>query len=284
MKYDEKNLLPDNFDICRYHEVANFTAIDWWFAIRMRQDFLMAVESISVFLDRKLGHQEEYEVLNMAFFNLFGDPLNSNFFINLKGDVIRIFDKNEHTIDEFGLAVNYFPDEMVIPVDHFPKYILEHPNKILDDDFLIVRTPEFSHQAELPITINIGYSDKLIWEHLKYLLRDLREKYGYRSVRGLGTRSLLDWGSYKLLAYMDLKAWELFTKIKITNSRFCEILCLHSKYDEETIRKTIEPLRLELLKELPYADGGEDEVGLAKINQLKNLAYLEFKKLQGQGK
>lgn len=285
-RINQKDNLPPAFEIHKYDEVANFTAIDWWFAIKMRINLLNTIKEPFFYKEDKEDKEEktiDKKVFELAFDQLLNNPLESDFYVKFEDDTFIFFDQGRYTIinDDYGLAVNHFPDEMIVPVENLPKFIRDEPRRLNENDFLTIKSPELTHKAECPFVVNISYPDKIILEQFKYFLRKAREEQGFKSIRTIDDYDLLRWVDYKFLAYIDLKLWCFFWGANITNKEFLKILCLNNRYDEDTIRKTIEPLRQELMDGLTYEDGGEDKDGLAKINQLKNLAYKKQENMLG---
>lgn len=78
---------------------------------------------------------------------------------------------------------------------------------------------------------------------------------------------------------MDLKILEVAENIKITNAVICSVLYQKGEYGEDTLRKSVEPIRKKILDQMVF-DGADDVTELSYIDALSYLAYEDIKNME----
>lgn len=236
---------------------------------------------------------EEREAIQLLIQEFFNNPLSLNLLVDFKkhnGDILTIqvsdtenssFMRNNLPVSDFYegdfALFHYIANQNNIDLwkcenaykSHKP--ILQVIEPLISDDFFFV---------DYPITINPSYPDNVIIEELKKMLVKIRDKRGIHDRnRVLSKRDLINWASYKLLPYFDLKLLEIYKGIKITNSVICSALYPKGEYGEDNLRKSVEPLRQKVLTQISF-DGGNNIKEVSIFDALCYLGYSEMNKTE----
>lgn len=229
-----------------------------------------------------LNTDEEQEAISLLLEYFFKNPLNPNLLINYKkqnGETICIqitdtesdgFKKNHLPVSEF-----YAKD-----FDLLHSMVSSYDGKFTDNDdrsILEVVEPLFSKEyifVDYPITINPYYPDHVLIDEFKKMLTKIRSKRSKDNskYKSISYKDLINWASYKLLPYLDLKLLEIYEGIKITNPVICSVLYPKGEYGEDNLRKSVEPLRQKLLTQI----GFDSADGITEVSIFDGLCYLAF--------
>ncbi|MDM1758089.1 hypothetical protein HX129_10000 [Acinetobacter sp. 251-1] len=229
----------------------------------------------------ELNTDEEQEATTLLLEYFFKNPLNPNLSINYKkqnGETICIqisdpesngFKKNHLPVSEF-----YAKD-----FDLIHSMVNSFGGKFTDDDksILEVVEPLFSEEyifVNYPITINPYYPDHVLIDEFKKMLTKIRSKRSKNNskYKSISYKDLINWASYRLLPYLDLKLLEIYEGIKITNPVICSVLYPRGEYGEDNLRKSVEPLRQKLLTQI----GFDSADGVNEVSIFDSLCYLAF--------
>ncbi|ENW18326.1 Uncharacterised protein [Acinetobacter haemolyticus] len=229
-----------------------------------------------------LNNDEEQEAITLLLDHFFKNPLNPYLSINYKkqnGEIICIqigsnennsFMRSHLPVSEFYASDFDLLHSMVnrgggdfTDKDDLP--ILEVVEPLYSEDYIFV---------DYPITINPCYPDHVLIDEFKKMLIKIRSKRSKDTskYKSISYKDLVNWASYKLLPYLDLKLLEIYKGIKITNPVICSILYPKGEYGEDNLRKSVEPLRQKLLTQIGF-DGAD---GITEVSILDGLCYLAF--------
>ncbi|MGB8695861.1 DUF6387 family protein [Acinetobacter sp.] len=281
--------LPQEFCLKNYEGMDRLSAFDWFFLFQARYLLTSLLENgIKHFAHpEKLTEDEENEAAQQAIEQLLTMPLQLDLAFNYK--------KHNGVVIELDISTSSYHDFMK---DHYPvKELYEDDLKSLlscaknnqivfnsskGETILLGEDYEFKKlSTTYPIVINPFYPNHIIFKELENLLIKIRQKIKIKdSYKVISKKDLLNWASYKILPYMDLKIWELYNGVKITNSVMCSALYTKGEYGEDTLRKSVEPLRLRVLNQIFFATlENIDEISL-----FDSLAYLAYADLLENGK
>ncbi|MBH1971003.1 hypothetical protein FK216_07250 [Moraxellaceae bacterium AER2_44_116] len=263
--------MPRNFDISKYRNMDKISAFDWHILLARRHTLLFYIEAginecNRYTLEKKpdLDKQEEYllELLNLTLEN----PLNCSdepyigisekygiasdgraslgYFLNKKAiyqiegwDLMFFYDSWRR----YGNYTTAEDGRLQIPIDDLHKTAIDNFSK--EGKSLL--------RGMYPILVNPYYPNNEIFDALGEELRLIRKKFKIgKTTRQITYQDLLKWSSYKVLAYFDLKLWELLHGTKTTKTVICRALYDKGEYGEDNLRKSVEPL----LHQLMYAD------------------------------
>lgn len=281
--------LPQGFCLKNYEGMDRLSAFDWFFLFQARYLLTSLLENgIKHFAHpEKLTEDEENEAAQQAIEQLLNMPLQLDLAINYK--------KHNGIIIKIDISTSSYHDFMK---DHYPvKELYENDLKSLlscakskqiefssskSETILLGENYEFRKSyTTYPIIINPFYPNHIIFKELENLLIKIRQKIKIKdSYKVISKKDLLNWASYKILPYMDLKIWELYNGVKITNSVMCSALYTKGEYGEDTLRKSVEPLRLRVLNQI-FFDTLEN---IDEISLFDSLAYLAYADLLENGK
>lgn len=288
------DLIPPLFNIDNYVDMDKLTAFEWFYLLETRYMIYHEIfeNGLSFWvMDGLLTDIEEQEATQLLIQNFFNNPLGLNLSIDFKkhnGEIltIRVSDTNHSSFMEHNLPVSDFYDSTFAFFHYVAKQnnielgvgenkyrsrkpILHIIEPLVSDDFIFV---------DYPITINPSYPDTVIIEELKKILIKIRDKRGIHDRnKVLSKRDLINWASYKLLPYFDLKLLEIYNGIKITNSVICSVLYPKGEYGEDNLRKSVEPLRQKVLTQLGF-DERDDIKEISIFDALCYLGYGEIDK------
>ncbi|MFW1800850.1 DUF6387 family protein [Acinetobacter nematophilus] len=286
--------LPTIFDISKYANMDKLSAFEWFFLIQSR--FLLHVmleQGLSFFVGSGvLTDTEEQEVMSLAISYHLSDPLSLDLFVDYTKSNNEKINIEISSSDHFSFMGKHLPvNELYEDEFQSIQRMIEHSGvklKSLGDDkpFHPVIDILKSHfkfnisQYDYPITINPYYPDHVIFGEFKKILAQIREKLGFNERnKSLSKKDLLNWSSYKLLPYMDLKIFELAENTKITNAVICSVLYQKGEYGEDTLRKSVEPIRKKILDQDVF-DGADDVTELSILDALGYLAYEDVKNME----
>ncbi|MHA3091306.1 DUF6387 family protein [Acinetobacter brisouii] len=284
--------LPSIFNIDRYSDVDKLSAFDWYFLIQSR--FLLSNDllenGLSSFIPNSgLSEDEEDEATYQIIKTHFENPLSLNLGINYtkhngENIVIDISTSDHYSFMKENLPVSeLYENELSMQL--FVKYAKSKPKDWNDEkpyrpvaDVIDSVMDINVCLTDYPITINPFYPDDVIIKELQKLLIKIREKIGCdKKNKVISQRDLLNWASYKLLPYFDLKILELYEGVKITNAVICSILYPKGEYGEDNLRKSVEPIRKKILNQISF-DGSDEISEISIFDALAYLAYGEFNK------
>ncbi|WP_227499439.1 DUF6387 family protein [Acinetobacter baylyi] len=286
--------LPKVFDINKYNDMDKLSAFEWFFLIQSR--FLLhdiLENGLSNWIGtNKLTDTEEQEAMTLIVASHLEKPLSLDLFVKYKKDNNEIIDLEISSSDHYNFMYKHLPVNELYE-DEFESIQLMIKNSGIklkytgeDKPFSPVMDILKSHfkfhvkQYDYPITINPYYPDHVIFGEFKKILAQIREKLGFNEKnKSLSKKDLLNWASYKLLPYMDLKILELAENIKITNAIICSVLYKKGEYGEDTLRKSVEPIRRKILDQMVF-DGADDVTELSIIDALSYLAYEDVKNME----
>lgn len=287
--------VPTIFDINRYLGMDKLSAFEWFYLLETR--FLIQNEMFERGLsfwvgEGKLSDIEDEEATELLIENFFHNPLSLDLSIDFKrsnGQIlpIEISSPDNHLFMRNNLPVSEFYEDNFSLLQSVLNQNSEKLRSIGEDKqlrpILDVVEPLFSsgfYFTDYPITINPYYPDNIIIDELKKMLVMIRSKRGFNgNNKALSQRDLLNWASYKLLPYFDLKLLEVYESIKITNSVICSILYPKGEYGEDNLRKSVEPIRQKVLTQIGF--DGADNVN--EISIFDALCYLAYGELQENG-
>lgn len=286
--------LPKIFDINKYPDMDKLSAFEWFFLIQTRfllHNILDTGLANWIGTD-KLTDIEEQEAMSLIILSHLDNPMSLDLFLKYKKHNNDIIDLEISSSDHYYFMYKHLPvNELYEDEFESIQRIVENSGiklKGLGDDkpFYPVMDILKSHfnfnikQYDYPITINPYYPDHVIFEEFKKILAQIREKLGFNEKnKSLSKKDLLNWASYKLLPYMDLKILELAENIKITNAVICSVLYHKGEYGEDTLRKSVEPIRKRILDQMVF-DGADDVTELSYIDALSYLAYEDIKNME----
>lgn len=269
------------------------SAFDWFFLIQSRyllhQDVLE--NGLSSFAGKdELSDAEEQEATLQILQTHFENPLSLDLIINYtkhNGEkiVIDVSSSDHYSFMRKHLPVAELYEDDLQMMLSFAEYrgeifkswgdekpfrpVADVLNSVMDYDLLLY---------DYPITINPYYPDNVIVDELLKLLPKIRKKIGFnKKNKALTKKDLLNWASYKLLPYLDLKILELADGCKITNAVICSTLYPKGEYGEDSLRKSVEPIRRKILDQIPF-DGADGISEISIVDALAYLAYTEFEK------
>ncbi len=286
--------LPPIFDITKYADMDKLSAFEWFFLIQSR--FLLHIlleDGLSFFIGSdKLTDVEEQEVMSLAISSHLNNPLSLDLFIdytksNNEKINIEISSSDHYSFMSKHLPVNELYEDEFQSIQRMLKHSGVKLKSLGDDkptypiiDLLNSHFGFNVSQYDYPITINPYYPDHVILEEFKKILVVIRGKLGFNDRnKSLSKKDLLNWASYKLLPYMDLKILELAENIKITNAVICSVLYQKGEYGEDTLRKSVEPIRKRILEETVF-DGADNVTNLSITDALSYLAYEDVRKME----
>lgn len=289
--------IPKIFDIDRYVGMDKLSAFDWLFLLLSRwliqQDILENGLSGGFVIRGSLNEIEEQEAIQHIIKQFFENPLSLDLSINyLKQDKHNIFiqisnTKNysfvnnnlpvselyENQFDMIGRLIKDSGEKLRVLGSNKPfRPVADIVNAGMDFDYFL---------TDYPITINPFYPDNIIIDELKKVLINIRNKIGFdKKNKPILQRDLINWASYKLLPYFDLKLLEVYEGIKISNSVICSILYPKGEYGEDNLRKSVEPIRQKILNQI----GFDSADGITEISIFDSLCYLAYNELHNKGK
>lgn len=289
--------IPTIFDIERYVGMDKLSAYDWLYLLLSRwliQQEILENGLIGGFiLQGSLNEIEEQEAIQQIFKQFFENPLCLDLSINfVKHNKQNLFIKIVNSKNQNFLRNN-------LPVSEFYENQFEMMSRLIQERGEILRTlgsnKPFRPVADIinssldfdffmtgyPITINPFYPDNIIFDELKKILTNIRDKNGFdKKYKPITQRDLINWASYKLLPYFDLKLLELYEGIKISNSVICSILYPKGEYGEDNLRKSVEPIRQKILNQIGFDSADE----VTEIGIFDSLCYLAYNELHKYGK
>ncbi len=164
-------------------------------------------------------------------------------------------------------------------IDHHEEQLRGWSNKKSPRPIMDVVEPLISADfffTDYPITVNTNYPDHIIVEEVKKILAKIRSKKGFNNKnKALSRKDLINWASYRLLPYFDLKILEIYEGIKITNSVICSVLYPKGEYGEDNLRKSVEPLMKKVLTQVGF-DGADNVTEISIFDALCFLAHTEI--------
>ncbi len=276
------------FDINLYTDMDRLSAFEWFFLLQSRYlIFLDVLENgLSAYILDDLNEEEEQEVIGLLIKKHLKNPLSVDLKVTFKkknGESLEIEISNS---DYHYFMENYLPvAELYISdlnkISNFVEQIGQHTFSIDHDKssnsigYILNSIKDFGLGCyEYPIKINPYYPDSVIIKEIENLLAKVRKKFGFDSInKVLSRKDLLNWASYKLLAYFDLKILEKYEGVKITNSVICSILYPKGEYGEDNLRKSVYPIMSNILSQVGFGGLGEK---MSIFDGLRYLAYIEF--------
>jgi len=287
------DVFPKNFDINKYENMDKLSAYEWFFLIQKRIMLHLAVENglDFGFTNEELTQVEKNEIIFLAIQNNFDNPLMLDLRVDFKkndGKEINV-EISTCSVDSFmrsHLPVNELNMDKLKMLFKLIKYKGVDLNSFNSENDLesvvdVLNPKKYSNisLSEYPIIINPYYPDKVIISELIEILSVIRSKIGTRGSykKALKRKDLLNWASYRLLAYFDLKIFELQEGLNITNAVYSSALFPKGEYGEENIRKSIEPIRQKILDPNCF-DGQCENMELNLMDALSYLAYCDLTK------
>lgn len=286
--------LPSIFDVNRYTNMDKLSAFDWFFLLQTRYLLHQHVidDDLSCFLpigEKTLSDDEKDEAIAQIIRTHFKNPLNLDLIINYtkhsgENIVIDISSSDYYSFMRRNLPVSELYEDQFRSIQWFIEQTsvelktdqrIKQSRSVVD----IMKTIDINLCLyDYPITINPFYPDHVIVDEFRKLLVKVREKLGHsQKNKSVSYKDLLNWASYKLLPYFDLKLLEFYEGIKITNSVICSILYPKGEYGEDNLRKSVEPIRRKILEQDSFYS--KDEIyELSIFDSLRYLAYSEFDK------
>lgn len=285
--------LPKIFDINKYNDMDKLSAFEWYFLIQSRYLLHAMLDKPNpFFVGENLIDEEIEEAVQLAIETHLNFPLMLDLSINYTKKnnetiTILISNSSHYSFMKKHLPVNELDIDEFQSLQRMIEFSGKALKRSLDDEnnqsIMDLLSSRFGHnvgQCDYPITINPYYPDHVIIEEFKKLLIKIRQNVGFNEKnRSISKKDLLNWASYKLLPYMDLKILEIFEGIKITNSVICSILYQKGEYGEDTLRKSVEPIRKKILEQLVF-DSADDVQELSILDALSYLAYEDIKNME----
>ncbi|MHA3060713.1 DUF6387 family protein [Acinetobacter sp. ANC 4636] len=286
--------LPSIFNIDKYSDMDKLSAFDWFFLFQTRfllHDLLENGLSTSFIPKNELSEDEEDEAISQIIKTHLENPLSLDLVVNYtkhngKNIVIDVSTSDHYSFMRKNLPVSELYEDEFSKMQNFVEYTGgkfkewndEKPYRPVAD---VINSSIGINVCltDYPITINPFYPDDVIIKELQKLLIKIREKIGFdKKNKAISQKDLLNWASYKLLPYFDLKLFELYEGVKITNAVICSTLYPKGEYGEDNLRKSVEPIRKKILEQTTF--NGSDEISeISIIDALAYLAYSEFDKI-----
>lgn len=287
------DLIPSIFNIDKYVDMDKITAFNWFYLLETRCLIhqRMLDDGLSFWVgDAELNEIEEQEAIQLIMNIFFNNPLDVNLSVNFKKHngqmiLIEISDTSHYSFMRDNLPVSHlYEDEVHLWQTFLGIYseklrerggenenyrsIAEIIKSHIGDNFMFIN---------YPIIINPYYPDSVIIENLKKILAEIRSEKGFEvKSKALSKKDLINWASYKLLPYFDLKILEVYGGVKFTNSVVCSVLYPKGEYGEDNLRKSVEPLRQKFLNQVGYEE--------KEISLFDSLCYLAYGEISENGK
>lgn len=277
--------LPDWFDLAKYNELENATALDWYTQIVIRRecwdfahDYNPALEDQPGPLPPMTQGFTAHELLSL---------MRNDGVVPME-DIRRVCEPDDWGGHILGEIDRLKPSVHPLTVEELYLARLgieEAPRKRFDQLFIAELTPEgraaygeylglvntyHDHAYEnsgigdgvhtyqkVGLTetglstfgVNLRLPDCLLIEQFKACLRKSRKTANLTTRRTVRRQTTKQWARYRVLPYIDLVLWMRQTGSKMTKTAVADALFPNGEVrDAETVRKTVKPLATNLLR------------------------------------